>query len=391
MKKLRRLLRATMLVALFPGLLGGCSDSSDRIPENSTHVPLVEPAEVADEFGPWAVGHQRLEAIDVNRGNRVLPYDVWYSVDEADAMAEPRTIYPLVDPLGLTAQRAVEDLPVSKAGGLSLLVFSHGSPGTSIQSVLLMETLASHGFIVVSIEHTGNTYDNFTDTLEESGARRVPDVSFLIDTFLDRNAIQGDDFYQRLDPASIGVLGHSFGGGTALGAVAGFYGAPADDRVKAVMPISATVLDRFTDEALAAVDEPVLFLGGTLDTSVPIENHDYGFDRLTGAAAVFQADIVGANHTHFANICDIGNFLLENGIGQNLWPGIGASRLISPYEDSCSEDAYPIEEVQRIQNLYAVAFFRRYLRGETEYDFYLQPDYALENEPDVTYRARLSQ
>jgi predicted dienelactone hydrolase len=387
-----RSLKKKFQILLFLGLglaLAGCSDGSDR--SSHTPPPLVEPAEVAYEFGPWAVGHRRLEAIDVNRGNRVLPYDVWYPVDEVDAAAEPRTIYPLVDSTGLTAERAVEDLPVSKVGDLSLLVFSHGSPGVSTQSVLLMETLASHGFVVVAVEHTGNTPDNFSDTLEQAGANRVPDVSFFIDTFLARNETQGDDFFQRLNPESIGALGHSFGGGTALGMVAGFYGAAPDSRVKAVMPISATVLDRFTDEALAAVEEPVLFLGGTLDTSVPIENHDYAFDMLTGAGAVLQADIEGANHTHFANVCDIGNWLIENGIGQDLWPAIGAERLLGPYEDSCSEEAFPIEEVQRIQNLYAVAFFRRYLRGETGYDFYLQPEYALENEPDVTYRARISQ
>ena len=145
----------------------------------------------------------------------------------------------------------------------------------------------------------------------------------------------------------------------------------------------------FFFEALAGVAEPVLFLGGTLDTSVPIENQDYGFDMLTGAERVYQADIVGANHTHFANVCDIGNWLIDNGIDQDLWPAIGAEALLEPYRDTCSEEAFPIEEVLRIQNLYAVAFFRRYLLGEAEYEFYLRQDYALDNEPDIVFRARI--
>jgi predicted dienelactone hydrolase len=370
--------------------IAACSDSSDRSSPGPDPIPLTEPAAVADDFGPWAVGHQRLEAIDVVRGNRVLPYDVWYPVDEADALPEPRTVYPLAAGLGLTAERAVEDLPVSVAGGLSLLIFSHGYGGTNTQSVLLMETLASHGFVVVSPEHTGNTSDDASDPREVAGANRVPDVSFFIDAFLGRNNTPGDDFYQRLDPASIGVLGHSFGGGTALGSVAGYFGQPRDPRVIAALPISVEVIDSFSDEALAAVDEPVLFLGGTLDTVVPIENHDYGFDRLTASTAVFQVDIVNAAHTHFANICAIANLLIDNGIGPDLWPAIGAAALIPPYEESCAEGAFPIEEAHRIQNLYAVAFFRRYLRGETAYDFYLQLGYAAENEPDVSYRARVS-
>lgn len=366
-------------------LLAACSDSSDRSPDAQEQL-LVEPAQPANSLGPYSVGHQRAALFDVNRDNRSLPYDVWYPSDAMlDANTE-RTLYPLAGPIGLTSDSAADDLPVSTARAFPLLVFSHGSGGINIQSVRLMEVLASHGFVVVSPEHTGNTNSDFSDTLEQAGARRVPDVSFIIDTFLDRNSIQGDDFFERLDPGLIGVLGHSFGGGTALGMVGGFYGAPQDDRVVAVMPISATVFDRFTDEALAAVTEPVLFLGGTEDTSVPIENHDFGFDSLTGAETVYQVDIVGAGHNHFAAICDIGNVLIENGLDQSSWPAIGAEALLEPYEDACSEQAFPIDIAQRIQNTYAVAFFRRHLLGETGYDFYLREEWSADNEPDVAFR-----
>jgi predicted dienelactone hydrolase len=385
---LKNILNLGAIIAISSFFLVACSDGSDSIPSPDA-APLVEPAEAAAEFGPLAVGHQRLEAIDVYRDNRQLPYDVWYPVDQADAREEPRTIYPLQGPMGLTAVLAVDDLPVSKSGPYPLLVFSHGSRGTNTQSVLLMETLASHGFIVVSPEHTGNTNNDSSDTIDEAGARRVPDVSFMIDTFLARNEFQGDEFFQRIEANAIGVLGHSFGGGTALGAVAGFYGAPADTRVVAVMPMSATVEGRFSDQALAAVKTPVLFLGGTLDTAVPIENHDLAYDKLTSAEAVYQADIIGATHTHFANICEIANWLLDNGLPQELWPSIGAAGLLEPYRVTCSEEAFPLVEVQRMQNLYAVAFFRRYLLDEREYDFYLQLEYAADNEADINYRSRV--
>ena len=119
-----------LTLALF--LLTACSDGSDRRPVNDE--PLTEPAEAADAFGPWAVGHRRSEAIDATRGNRVLPYDIWYPVDAADAEDEPRTVYPLAAGFGLTAARAVEDLPVSRelsklpswgGGRLSLIALRH--------------------------------------------------------------------------------------------------------------------------------------------------------------------------------------------------------------------------------------------------------------------------
>ena len=76
---------------------------------------------------------------------------------------------------------------------------------------------------------------------------------------------------------------------------------------------------------------------GTEVSSVPIENHDYGFDQLTGSSALYQVDIVGAGHNHFAAICDIGNTLIGNGLGQDTWPNIGAQALLEPYADTCGE------------------------------------------------------
>ena len=379
-----------LLGLLCTTLLTACSGDSDRA-RVVAEAPLSEPAEPAEAFGPFAVGHMTGQEFDAARDNRSLPYDVWYPAQSPVDESLERTLYPLQGPIGITAELAVDDLPVVDGEPLPLLVFSHGSGGINIQSIRMMEALASHGFIVVSPSHTGNTSSDFSDTLEQAGAKRVPDVSYMLDVFLGRSDIQGDAFHRRIDPDRIGVLGHSFGGGTALGMVAGFYVALADSRVRAVMPISATVLDRFTDEALADVTEPVLFLGGTEDTSVPIENHDYGFDKLTGSSAVYQVDIVGAGHNHFAAICDIGNTLIDNGLGQDIWPAIGAEALLAPYADTCGESAYPIDEAQRIQNIYGVAFFRRYLLGQAEYDYYLRSDYAEENEPDVNYRDRFDQ
>ena len=309
-------LKQSVFCLCFVLLLTACSDSSDRS-SNAQEQVLVEPAEAATQLGTFSVGHRRGGLFDAARDNRSLPYDVWYPSDIALDDDSELTRYPLLGPIGIDSEVAADDLPVSTARAFPLLVFSHGSGGVNFQSIRLMEFLASHGFVVVSAEHTGNTSSDFSDTIEQAGRRRVPDVSFMIDSFLAMNDIQGDDFFERLDPTLIGVLGHSFGGGTALGTVAGFFGVPPDQRVRAVMPISATVFDRFTDSALAAVSEPVLFLGGTEDVSVPIENHDYAFDALTGAEVVYQVDITGAGHEHFAAICDIGNTLIDNGLGQD--------------------------------------------------------------------------
>lgn len=355
----------------------------------------MEPAAAPDTPGPFGVGHTSFTAIDALRDNRMLEVEVWYPVDADDRRDSPLTTYPLAGPIGMESSLAVDDLPVSARPNQNLLVFSHGLGGISIQSVKLTEALASHGFIVISPEHTGNAQNSNTQTFNEAAISRVPDVSFLIDTMLERSQDGDDMFYNRIAETKVGVIGHSFGGMTALGMAAGWAGAPPDSRVEAIVPISAVIRpelqkdDRsgeayagFSSQQLANISVPTMLVGGTDDTDVFIENNSIAFTEITNAPRVYQLNIVGANHNHFAGVCDIGNLLIELGIGQDSWPAIGAAELIDPYASACGPDAFPIEKVSRMQNLYAVAFFRRHLQDDERYDAYLSEDNA-DSEPDA--------
>lgn len=371
-------------------LLTACGDSS----------PEVDSPEA---LGPFGVGYSSFEPVDAVRDDRILLVDVWYPVDPADAerlSASPRTAYPLLDPIAaLPSEVAVDDAPVSSRPMQTLLVFSHGFGGISKQSIGLMEALASHGFVVASPEHTGNSQFSDGDTFDEAAANRVPDVTFVIDTMLDRSRDPDDSFFGRLDIERVGVIGNSFGAMTAIGSVAGWAGASPDPRVGAIVPISA-VIDGdlqsdertspnagFTAEQLATIEVPVMLIGGTEDINVPIGNNALAFDQLTNAERVFKVDIVGATHTHFANVCDIANLLIDIGFGPEQWGILGAEELVGPYETTCAPDVFPIAEATRLQNLYSVAFFRRYLLGETGYDRYLGDDFA-DGESAITLSTR---
>ena len=95
-------------------------------------------------------------------------------------------------------------------------------------------------------------------------------------------------------------------------------------------------------------------------------------------------EIIGANHTHFANVCSIGDLLIDLGITQEMWPALGAEELLEPYEATCTPEAFPIEEASRLQNLYVVAFFKRHLLDQTGYDQYLSAAYA-DTEPAIAF------
>jgi predicted dienelactone hydrolase len=327
-------------------------------------------------------------ATDAARDDRELIVNVWYPVDEADAATEPRAEYPLTGPFTLASEVAVDGLVVSSAGPLAFLVFSHGFGGINTQSTQLMEALASHGFIVASPAHTGNTALDQSDDMPAE--KRVPDVSFVIDTMFERSNTPSDAFEGRIDESKVGVLGHSYGGQTSMGMVAGWAGAGPDPRVKAIGVIAGGVGEGdFSDEAFASVTAPTVLLVGTLDPTSAFENHNYAFTHMPNAEGLFKIEITDANHTHFANVCDIGNYLIDDlGIEQDAWPGLGAEALIQPYNDTCTDDVFPIAEAHRLQNLYMVAHFRRYLLGETGYDFYLSSEYSDANEPTVSFVAQ---
>ena len=107
----------------------------------------------------------------------------------------------------------------------------------------------------------------------------------------------------------------------------------------------------------------------------------------SGTAA--SVEVTGANHTHFANVCAIGNLLIDQlMITQDRWATFGAEALIQPYNDACTDEVFPIAEAHRLQNLYMVAHFKRYLLGQTGYDQFLSSSYAAANEPAITFVAK---
>ena len=370
----------------------GCS-SNEPAPE--FEAPDVD---APGELGSFAVGHLTFTAIDAARGDRDLPVDVWYPVDANDTGgAEPRQ-YILTGIPGPVSDVALADAPVASSKSHPLLVFSHGYGGISTQSIGLMEILASHGFVVASPEHTGNSQTNSDDTFDEAAANRVPDVSFVIDTLLARSDDPDDVFAESVDETRIGVLGNSFGAMTSIGIATGWAGAEPDPRVDAILPVSA-VIDAelqsdertspnagFTREQLERIDIPTLLMGGTEDVDVFLENNAIAFEQIVNAPVVYRVDIIGANHTHFASVCDFGELLLDLGFTEDQWSMI-APDLIEPYANTCGPDAFPIEEANRLQNVYTVAFFRRHLFEEEEYDAYLTSLYA-DTEPAINFQRK---
>ena len=340
-------------------------------------------------FGPNAVGHQTYSIADSDRGDRSLKLDIWYPVDQADVGDEPVASYDLIAGFELPAHIARDNVPVSLRKFRKMVVFSHAQGGLSVQSTLLTETLASHGYIVVAPNHTGDTAFEETDPIQVAAINRVFDLEFVIDHMVARSADPADGFFQRIDPDEVGVTGHSLGGFAAIALAAGLPGIPADPRVKAIAPIAAPIEGIFSPSQLAAIDIPVLLMGGTEDQVVPIANNDFAFVNLAGEKPVHQIDLVGANHYQFAVVCEMGQALEDAGLHFSEWGQNPIAAILIPYYlRACIDTDLDIEEVWRLQSQSVVAFFKRYFSdgdfwGSRVYGVYLYPDWLWRSEPAV--------
>ncbi len=119
------------------------------------------------------------------------------------------------------------------------LLFSHGWSGFNTQNTSRAIELASHGYVVISTQHTYGAVitvfpngsvalhnpktlpEDENDPNYEAVARSLvnqwaADMAFVLDQFECLNKEAGGRFFQKLDLERVGVYGHSTGSGAAL-------------------------------------------------------------------------------------------------------------------------------------------------------------------------------
>ncbi len=146
-----------------------------------------------------AAGFQYGTAPDAD--DKPIELGIWYP---SDAPTAPQ-------PLGLFTQDIAYYGAIS-GQSLPLIVISHGTGGGAASHYDTALALADAGFVVVALTHTGDNYkDHAYSFTQRNFVERPRQVSRVIDFML--NSWDGHD---RLDPARIGMFGHSAGGATTL-------------------------------------------------------------------------------------------------------------------------------------------------------------------------------
>ncbi len=243
--------------------------------------------------GRFAAGVRTIEARDAAR-DRVFPCEVWYPAvaqQARDASA---------------SQTEARDA-AAEPGTYPLLVFSHHSGGNRRTATFLCTHLAGHGYVVAAMDHSELVAPELAPRPDEAEAQkaaraqawianRVPDVHVLLDRLFG-----GDwDSQARIDPARIGIVGHSFGGWTALAAT------EADARIGAVAALAPAGSSNPRPGVLPATldfnwgrDVPALYLVAENDVSLPLSGMVELFDRTPATKQMLI--LRRADHLHFVD------------------------------------------------------------------------------------------
>jgi len=354
----------------------------------SSLISTAQPRPDAPEFaqrGPYTVGTQDYILED---DARPLNLAVWYPAINPDEQPE-EAVYNL----GLFqfyGQALIDAQPAADAGPYPLVIFSHGSGGFRYQSLYFTEHLASHGFVVMAVDHTTNTLldslnaDPFTEALAANFVQRPQDILRIID-FADALNADGE-LAGLIDTERIATTGHSFGGYTAL-AAAGLrlnlsqlaqtcggvtqggvcfllenapdmveavgqdfdtrqaWPAISDPRIAATIamaPWNEPILDRTT---LAAHNTPTLIIYGSNDQVTP-PNRDAIpiFQRMSSSPRTL---ITFANGGHYLFVDKCGDLAINMG-----------------FFSSCSDSVWDMDRAHDLINHYSTAFLMRELYGE---------------------------
>jgi len=347
----------------------------------SAGVDLPDPAKP----GPYPVGVTTMLLVDHSRtdvatkgGPRSLLTEIWYpATDDARSLAPNRLLdfYAKGHPAAAAMMKlafnadlvasdktfqnfAVRDARV-RDGVFPLLLFSHGNGGMRSQNVFWCEHLASHGYIVMAPDHTGNCLVTFIDGepvlfSDNEGSREIAaddrpkDLRFLIDSMSGMNDGNDSRFFGKVDLERIGVAGHSFGGYTTTAV------ADQDSRVKAIAPMAGVARTR------TRYDCPVMVVVATEDDTIGLDGNERArayYNESNGPH--YLVEFKNAGHYSFTEM-----FQFNPTFGD----GAGSGTRITNGE--------PITYVSKdvvfgLTNAYTTAFFGRYLKGLLAYDAYL--------------------
>ncbi len=206
-----------------------------------------------------------------------------------------------------------------------LLIFSHGWEGFKEQNIYQVEELASHGYVVVGINHTygaihtlfpdgrqvavnhdalpdgvsDQEYDRASDILSHQWSE---DIDLVLDVLTELNQSKEQEWIPAgsLDLDKVGVFGHSTGGGAAVRFCL------TDVRCQALLGMDPWVEPAQNQVEELVLRKPAIFMYS--ESWIPVAGQDRNDDLMiqianTADNTVIQISIEGTQHLFWSCCC----------------------------------------------------------------------------------------
>lgn len=355
--------------------------------------------------GSYAVGTRDL----VSDGENPLDITIWYPAlnednrDEVIDYPYDNSFDPMSEVTVTLAGHAIGDAAYDLSSApYPTVVLSSGFLLGRSHYAWLAEHLASYGFVVIAPEHQ----EQFDETLSDfwkAAIDRPQDIAMLFD-YIDQEVTADGMLAGLIDAETVAVIGHSYGGYTSLAMAGaqfdidnfealcdeaaatgdeasawlcglvlpyitdmaeyagldtvpeGLWESHGDDRIDAIIPMAGDAY-LFGAAGLAAIDIPVMAMGGTIDTGTPYQwGTQMTYDHVSSATKV-QVGLENAEHMVFGSTCDAFPYFAEIG-----------------FYAQCSDSVWDMDRAHDLINHFATAFLLAELTQDADAAAMLSPD-----------------
>ncbi|GAA3340993.1 hypothetical protein GCM10020358_30650 [Amorphoplanes nipponensis] len=340
-------------------------------PAASGHGRLTLPTPT----GPHRLGIVSLRLVDRARPDpvagpghhRELMASVWYPADR-DARRHPvvrwmpeaswRALLASggFDPDAAAAPRTAghEGAPALRAAGrLPVILYSHGAGSNRADATIMVQELVSHGYVVVTVDHTYDAYSEFP-----GGRLSVPaelsftpwdscaDMRFVLDRIEDVAAGRNPDADRRPLPAGLGAvldLRRVGMAGWSKGATSTALLMNTDRRVRAGLSLDGPMQSQ---PPVAGLDRPFMLMTAEFTRAAEPSVEEF-WSRLSGWRLNVQAE--GAVHSSYID---------------HQWLVPQLARIVGMSDEELAGWIGTLDPVRavRIQQAYPLAFFDLHLR-----------------------------
>jgi dienelactone hydrolase len=334
-------------------------------------APVVQPVvpQLPTVTGPHRVGTVPIHLVDRSRPDPLVPakpvrelmVQLWYPIAHhrgcrLAAYLPPAAARELAAGTGLPLETLAavrtsghECAPLRGRGRHPVVLYSPGLGVPRAFGTTVVQDLASHGFLVVAIDHTydaavvefpgGRVEHGISPDPQPALRARVDDVRFVLAELarLDAGRLAAG-FRHRLDLARVAMFGHSLGGATAANAIVA--GMP----IRAGLNMDGGIWSPASDPGVR-IRRPFLQFGSEQHSRYTDPTWAQFWTNLHGWRRELQID--GTLHLDFT---DLGLLLDQLGVDKNaVFPG-----SFGPIQPARAID---------IQQTYVRAFFGQHVRG----------------------------